>query len=51
VDYGVGIFKENEVVASAIGALTHVFVNRDSPQPTPIKGAMHKAMLSAMLPR
>ncbi|MFT6989767.1 MAG: acyl-CoA thioester hydrolase [Paraglaciecola sp.] len=49
VDYAVGIFKESEEVASAVGSLTHVFVDRDSHQPTPIKGLMHKAMLSAML--
>jgi acyl-CoA thioester hydrolase len=48
VDYGVGIFKENEEVASAVGLLTHVFVDRESHQPTTIKGDMHKAMLSAM---
>jgi acyl-CoA thioester hydrolase len=50
VDYEVGIFKENEDLASAVGTLTHVFVDRDSHQPTPIKGLMHKAMLLAMLP-
>ena len=50
VDYGVGIFKENEELASAVGSLTHVFVDRYSHQPRPINGAMHKAMLSAMLP-
>jgi acyl-CoA thioester hydrolase len=50
VDYAVGIFKENEDVASAVGCLTHVFVDRDSHKPTPIKGIMHKAMLSALLP-
>ena len=51
VDYAVGIFKENEEVASAVGCLTHVFVDRNSQQPTPIKGPMHKAMLSAILQR
>ena len=51
VDYAVGIFKENEQLASAVGALTHVFVNRESHQPTPIQGVMHTAMLSAMLPQ
>lgn len=51
VDYSVGIFKENEEVASAVGCLTHVFVDRNSHQPTPIKGLMHKAMLSALSPR
>ena len=48
VDYGVGIFKEDEEAASAVGCLTHVFVDRNSHLPTPIKGTMHKAMLSAI---
>jgi acyl-CoA thioester hydrolase len=50
VDYALGIFKESEEVASAIGQLTHVFVDRSSHQPTPVKGIMLKAMTSAMLP-
>jgi len=50
VDYAVGIFKENEETASAVGCLTHVFVDRDSHQATPIKGVMHQAMLAAILP-
>jgi acyl-CoA thioester hydrolase len=37
VDYEVGIFKEYEDLASAVGPLTHVFVDRASHQPTPIK--------------
>jgi acyl-CoA thioester hydrolase len=50
VDYALGIFKESEEVASAIGQLTHVFVDRISHQPTPVKGIMLKAMTLAMLP-
>jgi acyl-CoA thioester hydrolase len=47
VDYAVGIFKDNEQLASAVGCLTHVFVERHSHQPTPIKEMMRKVMLSA----
>lgn len=50
VDYVVAIFKEEEKNASAIGRLTHVFVDRDSHKPTPIQGTLRQAMLSAMLP-
>jgi acyl-CoA thioester hydrolase len=50
VDYAVGIFRENQEEASAVGQLTHVFVDRDSHKPTPIKGILHQAMLSALLP-
>ncbi len=49
VDYAVGIFNQDNVL-SAIGYLTHVFVDRSSHQPTPVKGIMLKAMTSAMLP-
>jgi len=49
VNYEVGIFKEHQDTASAVGCLTHVFVDRDTHQPTPIKGKMRKAMLSAMV--
>ena len=49
VDYSVGIFKQNENTASAVGCLTHVFVDRDTQKPTPIEGKMREAMLSAML--
>ena len=49
VDYAVGIFKENEEVASAVGCLTHVFVDRDSHKPTAIKGNLREAMLSAVV--
>lgn len=50
VDYAVGIFKENQNVASAVGCLTHVFVDRDSHKPTVIKGMLREAMLSAIIP-
>lgn len=50
VDYAVGIFKENQDVASAVGQLTHVFVNRVSHKPTAITGRLLEAMRSALLP-
>ena len=50
VDYAVGIFKENEDVASAMGYLTHVFVDRNTHKPTAIKGTLREAMLSAIIP-
>lgn len=49
VDYSVGIFKQDEDTASAVGCLTHVFVDRHTQKPTPIQGEMCKAMLSAMV--
>ncbi|WP_299075194.1 thioesterase family protein [uncultured Paraglaciecola sp.] len=49
VDYSVGIFKQGENTASAVGCLTHVFVNRETQQPTPIQGKMREAMLGAMI--
>ena len=49
VDYTVGIFKQDEDTASAVGGLTHVFVDRHTQKPTPIQGKMRKAMISAMV--
>jgi acyl-CoA thioester hydrolase len=49
VDYSVGIFKQDEDTASAVGCLTHVFVDRDTQKPTPIQGEMREAMVSAMV--
>tara|TARA_R110002167_G_scaffold20156_2_gene74121 strand:+ start:1763 stop:2212 length:450 start_codon:yes stop_codon:yes gene_type:complete len=49
VNYEVGIFKEHGDTASAVGNLTHVFVDRHTHQPTPIKGKMRQAMVSAMV--
>ena len=48
VDYSVGIFKQDEETVSAVGGLTHVFVDRHTQKPTPIQGKMRKAMISAM---
>lgn len=47
VNYAVGIFNEDKVL-SALGYLTHVFVDRDSQKPEPIKGDLLQAMRSAM---
>lgn len=49
VDYSVGIFKQHEDTASAVGGVTHVFVDRHTQKPTPIQGDMRKAMVSAMI--
>ncbi|PKH00349.1 thioesterase family protein [Paraglaciecola sp. MB-3u-78] len=49
VDYCVGIFKQDEDTASAVGCLTHVFVDRQTQKPTPIQGKMREAMVSAMV--
>ena len=49
VDYSVGIFKQDEDTASAVGCLTHVFVDRHTQKPKLIQGEMRKAMLSAMV--
>ena len=49
VDYSVGIFKQDENTASAVGCLTHVFVDRQTQKPMGIEGKMREAMLSAMV--
>lgn len=49
VNYEVGIFKELADSASAVGSLTHVFVDRNTHQPTPIEDEMRQAMLSAQV--
>ncbi len=48
VEYAVGIFKGSEETASAIGVLTHVFVDRQTSVPTPIPQAIRKVMQGAM---
>jgi acyl-CoA thioester hydrolase len=47
VDYSVGIFRPDENTASALGCLTHVFVDRQSQKPMRIEGKLREAMLSA----
>lgn len=49
VDYSVGIFKQDENTASAVGCLTHVFVDRETQKPMGIEGKMREAMLAAMV--
>lgn len=52
VDYQLAIFsdvlKDDQQQLSAIGKLTHVFVDRETQQPTPIVGALRDALLTAM---
>lgn len=48
VDYAVGIFNEDNIL-SAIGYLTHVFVDRSTQKPMPITGKLLEAMNSATL--
>jgi acyl-CoA thioester hydrolase len=47
VDYAVGIFNQDNIL-SAIGYLTHVFVDRHTHKPTPIAGRLLQAINSAM---
>lgn len=49
VEYGVAIFKEGEVQASATGKMTHVFVQRQSQKPSAIEGELRSAMNNAMV--
>lgn len=49
VDYCVGIFRENQDEASAIGLLTHVFVDRQTQRPTALDDNKRNAMLAAMV--
>jgi acyl-CoA thioester hydrolase len=49
VEYAVGIFKENEKTASAIGVLTHVFVTRETTLPIRIPTALRNGMQLAMI--
>jgi acyl-CoA thioester hydrolase len=44
VDYQVAIFKQDEHQACAAGQMTHVFVNRHDKRPTPVKGALLRAL-------
>ncbi len=49
VNYSIGIFKQDQDTASAVGCLTHVFVDRETQKPTAIQGKMREAMVSAMV--
>ena len=44
VRYEIGIFKINEDEPAAVGYFVHVFVNRQTNQPTHIDGQMRRAM-------
>ncbi len=44
VEYGIGIFKEDENQVAADGTFTHVFVKRDSQRPTPIPSLLRTAL-------
>ena len=48
VDYTVGIFNASNEL-SAIGRLTHVFVDRDTQKPTPLIGTLLLALRAACL--
>lgn len=42
--YEIGIFKQNDEAPSAVGYFVHVFVNRETSQPSPITGQMRLAL-------
>jgi acyl-CoA thioester hydrolase len=44
VDYGVALFKEGQEEACAYGAMTHVFVDRETNKPSPITGQLRDAL-------
>ncbi|MFT4929158.1 MAG: acyl-CoA thioester hydrolase [Phenylobacterium sp.] len=50
VEYGVAIFKADQLSASAVGQMTHVFVDRISEKPSAIVDTMRNAMTLAQLP-
>ncbi len=49
VEYGVAVFKEDEVKASAWGTYTHVFVNRETNQSTIIPDTLRAALQNALM--
>mgnify|MGYP003340045633 CR=1 FL=1 len=48
VEYGIGIFREGEALASANGTFTHVFVDRATDRATPIPDQLRAALAAAM---
>jgi acyl-CoA thioester hydrolase len=44
VKYEIGIFKQEEDTPSAYGHFVHVFVNRETQQPTPIVDPLRSAL-------
>lgn len=49
VEYAVGIFKENQENACAVGLLTHVFVARETSTPISIPDKFRHAMQTAIV--
>lgn len=48
VTYELAIFKEGSEDASAHGSMTHVFVQRETNEPTPIAGKLKEALCKAL---
>jgi len=49
VEYGIAIFQENEMTASAAGTFTHVFVDRQSNKPVKIEGLLREALEAVLV--
>ena len=49
VRYELGIFKNEEEDPAALGYFVHVFVNRETNQPTRIEGKLREAMQALMM--
>jgi acyl-CoA thioester hydrolase len=49
VEYGVGIFCDDQTTASAYGTFTHVFVNRLSAKAVDIPTPMRSALLEIVI--
>ena len=44
VEYGMGIFRQDDQQAAAVGTFTHVFVHRNTQKPTPIPVSIRSAL-------
>lgn len=44
VEYGIGIFKTDSLIAAAHGTFTHVFVDRVSERPRPLSDALRNGL-------
>lgn len=49
VDYELAIFKPDQLLSSATGGMTHVFVDRNTQKPSPIGGQLLDALKSAYI--
>ncbi|MGB1309889.1 MAG: acyl-CoA thioesterase [Leucothrix sp.] len=49
VEYGVAVFKAEATTASAWGTYTHVFVNRETNQSTPIPDTLRHALEQVLI--